>query len=136
MKNTELRIGNLVHHNQDKAKEQFLNIYLTVCSVSEDGVTTYYTDIRGGERQIVLGKTNYQPIPLTEEWLKRFGFVNDKAYKVRWYLYINSNLLFTYDIDDNCICIFDNWLDHKIQFVHQLQNLYFSLKNKELEIKQ
>tara|TARA_R110000772_G_C13310212_1_gene439988 strand:- start:29118 stop:29438 length:321 start_codon:yes stop_codon:yes gene_type:complete len=71
-------------------------------------------------------RRKYQPIPLTEEWLVKFGF------KFRdetdcWhlnYLTINKNFVMM-DIDMHVY--FD--------YVHQLQNLYYALTNKELIIK-
>lgn len=96
-------------------------------------------------------KTSYHPIPLTEEWLIKFGFeVIDT--------YLNEDLtVLVYGINiTNCnneeklIC--DLWnmvfsigdysdddyyvLNLPIKNVHQLQNLYFALTNTELKIKQ
>jgi hypothetical protein len=86
-----------------------------------------------------------EPIPLTEEWLLKFGFVksiNDKTlYKYlnfiyfklekefnnsKDYDYISANLRGTKAGDFMCI----------LYSVHQLQNLYFALTNEELTIKQ
>ena len=70
----------------------------------------------------------YTPIPLTEEWLVKFGFEENST-------------SFTNSIAYPCIvklknqsnCIFYNSL--QIKHVHQLQNLYFALTNEELTIK-
>lgn len=107
-----------------------------------------------GESCLELDKI--KPIPLTEEWLLKFGF-----YKL-WHL---SAYEYTLRIDEANLdievrqgfqgninrfrvnlsvdgeqyaeapqSINDAWLTH-IQYVHQLQNLYFSLTGTELEIK-
>ena len=70
----------------------------------------------------------HHPIPLTEEWLVKFGFEENST-------------SFTNSIAYPCIvklknqsnCIFYNSL--QIKHVHQLQNLYFALTNEELTIK-
>ena len=90
--------------------------------------------------------SDYKPIPLTEEWLLKFGFIlekdlvwlreDEKEYQVyrknisiidikgSYYLWIG--------IEE------DDWYSFewtKIEYVHQLQNLFFALTNTELEIK-
>ena len=85
----------------------------------------------------------YEPIPLSEEWLLKFGFVqciHDKTlYKYlnfiyfklekefnnsKDYDYISANLRGTNAVDFMC----------RLYFVHQLQNLYFALTGEELTI--
>ena len=78
-----------------------------------------------------------QPIPLTEEWLLKFGFENDGSYwrpKDCWHRYVFHQRAF-----------FTNVLNlepeggivphAQVYYVHQLQNLYFALTGKELTIK-
>jgi len=69
-------------------------------------------------------------IPLTEEWLLKFGFENwDKN---KW---VDSNSVLTISKnDDNFLCLI-NQRDVDILYVHQLQNLYFALTGKELTLK-
>ena len=73
-----------------------------------------------------------KPIPLTEEWLKKFGFkwkntgLRLDKYVLRnqidgWFMYISNESL--------------NFTVH-IKYIHQLQNLYFALTGKELTIKE
>jgi len=112
MKANELRIGNLItaRYQDDYAVNQ-----VVVNSVSEIGVNRCY-----GETEFYI--ENCEPIPLTEEWLVRFGFklgvkghfkTHGNNYKFNLYMY-NVNLY---------------------KHVHQLQNLYFALTGEELEIK-
>jgi hypothetical protein len=73
----------------------------------------------------------YNPLPLTEEWLLKFGF--EKL--VGWddMEYFNSDGIHIY------LCGNDeeNWFEYEndvlIKSVHQLQNLYFALTVIELE---
>jgi hypothetical protein len=100
---------------------------------------------------------NYQPIPLTEEWLLKFGFKKHGAYEfyfdilnyetsnffdehiektnLQFYIYNEHKIEVKIDIDaTNVEGEFEGktlFLKH-IQYVHQLQNLYFALTNEEL----
>lgn len=110
----ELRIGNWVLENNTKIKK--------VVSVSVDTILT-----------TSAGKQLISPIPLTEQWLLDFGFRNDS-------LEMNNSkveyLTLDYETDDviNCLIFQSNKLSgySHIKYVHQLQNLYHSLTNKEL----
>ena len=84
----------------------------------------------------------YEPIPLTEEWLLKFGFVKGDNISCNDYFYrkvIDRNELTINP--DNGICIWGETIrDNEvstvlIKYVHQLQNLYFALTGNELEIK-
>lgn len=95
---------------------------------------------------------DYKPIPLTEEWLFKFGFTdyewcNDCAFikmgnKCLMVRLINNEWTFYKKI------VSKDSKGHKmsglsekvvndglIKYVHQIQNLYFALTGKELEIK-
>ena len=78
----------------------------------------------------------YRPIPLTEEWLIRFGFKSmpSKAMTVSFdknklQIVLAGNFMYkegrTY---------FNSWCinDWQPEYVHQLQNLYFALTGEEL----
>lgn len=79
-----------------------------------------------------------QPIPLTEEWLLKFGFnkravLSSVLYDMknpRFSIYLNppidkSNKWNILGIEKNI----------NIQYVHQLQNIYFALTSEELILK-
>lgn len=70
-----------------------------------------------------------QPIPLTEEWLLKFGFNKNK-------LGFYSKGRFSYHHEYGWK-ILENWVKGwvgvaELKYVHQLQNLYFALTGKEL----
>ena len=71
-------------------------------------------------------------VELTEEWLIRCGFIKDSEL---WYRFHHEELMLTYDIDDNCICVYGCWTYKKIKYLHKMQNLCFELSGKELDIK-
>ena len=71
------------------------------------------------------------PIPLTEEWLLKFGFYWDKK---KVYLCLNT-VAFRIRYRGHELTLFQNGNSITIPYVfkaHQLQNLYFSLTNTEL----
>ena len=79
---------------------------------------------------------DYEPIPLTEEWLTRFGFEqhhDDCSNGVMYIKDIFSEQPKTWGVYPNevgsGIVIKDSI---KLEHVHQLQNLYFALTGEEL----
>lgn len=72
------------------------------------------------------------PIPLTTEWLERFGFdVGNNFYFTRGDFdisYIDDDIIY-----ERYTVRWQKSVSIKIQYVHQLQNLYFALTGEELE---
>jgi len=124
----ELRIGNLVYYYvQDKIEgdHDVLN-------------TIDYEDLR-----IIFGNgdTDYKPIPLTEEWLLKFGFTFAKKRKT-YRIYFHSlqfrgidNKIRMNMADDGFFYFYVYNATIHIEYVHQLQNLYFALTGNELTIR-
>jgi hypothetical protein len=97
-----------------------------------------------------------EPIPLTEEWLLRFGLKNAGRYKNKIALsgspsgdmdgatlyemrydiaiYLKDDN-FEYEIAQNSDDFGTNIFTKQVQYVHQLQNLHHALIGQELEIK-
>lgn len=82
----------------------------------------------------------YKPIPLTEEWLEKFGFenqsldifINHKEEQGHWLEFTGEyvELQSSGDYSGH-----ELGLKH-VKHVHQLQNLYFALTGEELEVKE
>lgn len=73
-----------------------------------------------------------EPIPLTEDWLVKFGGI-DNVYTIEI-----GQLKFTWAsriiaTGERCSWSCEQYLH--IQYVHQLQNLYYALTNQELTCK-
>jgi hypothetical protein len=110
MKATELRIGNWVMIDPSNIPQQVVDV---MC----DSVNT--VNVQSAHYGLVDG------IPLTEERLLEFGFEKDVSkYNICWFL----NHVYIWFVDGKYI----NELDLPIDYVHQLQNLYFALKGEEL----
>jgi hypothetical protein len=124
MKATELRIGNYVYDKYGRVQE-VLSIE-TECTIEDKAIryVKYYN--------IVESIENTNPIPLTEEWLLKFGFkVEDNS----WFKNKDLITLERYDNRDWDVFYSNTYEVHLrvINHVHQLQNLYFALTNKELK---
>lgn len=99
--------------------------------------------------QIYEGRINnafgddIEPIPITPEILLKAGFANDDNLNIRYSFEIFENHELTLGGFEHetergfrlsCdYCYYDKTLKH-IQYVHQLQNLYFALTGEELPI--
>ena len=115
MKPTELRIGNLI-----LSKGKIHKVDLGVFQKTERTPFEKY----------------YQPIPLTEEWLLKFGFKYESIHFVNKNGYCKSgdNYSIQLSINKDCFRFHNPHFNLEIKHVHQLQNLYFALTNKELTI--
>ena len=125
MKATELRIGNyikLMFNYED---------YETIQVTSDELV------------DVDKKQADYEPFPLTEEWLYKFGFENIDKSDNDYITYTDPNHDYYLQIDvrkkDGKYAILDNSFDDlrdfsmvDISYVHQLQNLYFALTGEEL----
>ena len=72
-----------------------------------------------------------KPIPLTEQWLKDFGFKQEH----NWFVKYEGKFQFQISISDKGIQVeihHFGFITVDIEYVHELQNLYFVLTNKEL----
>jgi len=76
-----------------------------------------------------------EPIPLTEEWLLKFGFICTRDKKKDGRFNISVYEKDTYLIQDNGLFEYSETpIASDILYVHQLQNLMFALTGEELEI--
>ena len=119
MKAEELRIGNLV---------LFKEVDLNTGQWMDSLITIGYRDIQNLEVGSPEIKANYNPIPLTEEQLVKWGFIKDndgilvKDKCIYWLKPDIMQIALDYAPLFNCPC----------SYIHQFQNLYFSLTGKEL----
>jgi hypothetical protein len=127
MKSNELRIGNLVMYSNG-------NILFKVIGISEFGI-----DIENKVEKTYIEYDEFEPILLTKEWLLNLGFKKDvdgSFMKNDISIFLDKRFktnLFLQENQDNF-----KWFsyEYKIQYVHQLQNLYFALTGDELIFKQ
>jgi hypothetical protein len=108
MKADELRIGNFVEI------DQYPNDRVII-------------QIENGTNIDQCGKLNASPIPLTEEWLLKFGFISN-PYQDR---YEKGTIHIECDKTKGETYLWIENMPH-IKYNHQLQNLYFALTGEEL----
>jgi len=125
IKASELRIGNKI---EAVGFFGFFGSYpsglIEVREITEFGVNLSQGD------STIYELYNLHPIPLTEEWLVKFG-AEYKDYFGGHVFWIGASAL---AIKGNIAYWMANSLC-KIDFVHQLQNLYHALTGEELQIK-
>jgi hypothetical protein len=124
METKELRIGNYIHPLLDE------NEVAEICYISENDLGFE----RLSDKEYFQGNA-IKPIPLTEEWLLKFGFEleDDKIY---YHLDSYEDIYITktsYSFSIYNATHFTN-IKQGIKHVHQLQNLYFALTNEELKL--
>lgn len=111
MKIQELRVGNW--YNKDGQNWQF---------TEQDFSTVYYSI------------EDISPIPLTKEWLLKFGFTFSESFKDHFYKIIyEQSLIKVFPFrQGETICMVDSGHAIECKYVHQLQNLYYALTGEEL----
>ena len=136
MEANELRIGNYVNYkywNPEPNNEQYLFESVKIIGFLKNN---FYFNFKG--RNEIEKVLELHPIPLTEEWLLKFGLKNEKGFgfknEIAYYLIKEQNNSFfigiRYEHDES-----EYYFVWDITFIHQLQNLYFALTGEELTIK-
>jgi hypothetical protein len=144
MKAEDLRVGNYLDYHGTTI--HVMSITKRYCDFG------YFQDSIGFMRE--FDRDDFpNPVPLTEEWLLKFGFAlcpackDFERLKMPYYakegvlLFFNEHRT-TYELSDYYIgfgemrggeysAVAFRW----IEYVHQLQNLYFALTGEELTIK-
>ena len=120
MNSKELRIGNFVHHKAEDLEERWTVVDFALFLKDMEYIK------------------NVKPIKITEEWLEIFGFETTGYEGLFW---VKGGLMFTginytdQGEEDRCLGYGHNFnmsSTVRINYVHELQNLYFSLTGQEL----
>ena len=112
MKANEFRVGNYLQDKEDKI------------AIIEKLTKDNYQASSGSITTLPL-----KPIPLTEEWLLKFGFESKTASVTHVNSYILGKIYLTNGLRSGI-----HYGDIEIKYVHQLQNLYFALTGKEITL--
>ncbi len=125
MKKSDLREGNIINREDLVSRELRIE---KIIHLAEKATAT-------GPIKVICSYEDLIPIKLTEDWLKDFDFEillipgKDLCYFVKDELMIQESTFEVFFKDDS------NRIDIELKYVHQLQNLYFALKEKELKLK-
>jgi len=122
MKANELRIGNL-----SKSKRGTILSFIGITPINQN---LYWTN----DSNSIINNNDIEPIPLTEEWVVRFG-LKEKP---------NHTAFHIGDMQFDCKTMIGGFHDNEfglhyqtkihIKHVHQLQNLYFAITGNELKL--
>ena len=144
MESKELRIGNYLYNGEG---------YVAVDEIYKDDIKISILK----DSPAMFEVCDIQPIPLTEEWLEKFGFEKviyaseSTGYGCEYILKVGNRdkdgftlngftLIYQDDFSLGIYCKEDDG-DFitpdlsRFKYVHQLQNLYFALTGEELTIK-
>ena len=127
----ELRVGNLlVMQYSEKHHEPTVNtVPEKIISVEPHHIELAHSDT-----------SNLRTISLSDKWLSRMGFEPSANYNI-FYRRLNHHNLLVADLNHNIVLATE--ADNKgsigltqVDYVHQLQNLYYDLTKQEIEIQQ
>jgi hypothetical protein len=136
MKSSELRIGNYVDV-VNRSNEVHLP-FNTIRKVG--GIELFKVSLHEHDKPFIIQSGHWEvdlkdlcPIPITEDWLLRFEFKREKLggfKKSPISIKLNEDSSFKGNI-----WIHVEWMSSlQVRYIHELQNLYFSLTSKELQI--
>lgn len=129
----ELRIGNYINGSIGDDSE------LVLCYVTGYDPRDEFIFVSNDNNIHYAEFVDFQPIPLTKEWLLKFGFEKkvEGAYIYKgseecyYGVLFGEKIYFTIFEDYTFI---DRYEVRSIRYIHQLQNLYFALTDEELRI--
>lgn len=128
MEAKELRIGNLLSF---EGKE------MRVSSIHSDNTIRFKVPNGGSIGCFSLNHSDIEPIPLTEDWLIKFGwgkdeydctYIDNTSLKQSVLYYDVKNKMFLMESNSDTIEF------NHIHYLHQFQNLIFALTGEELLI--
>lgn len=136
IKPEELRIGNWIETPEMGPSM----LRLLVMHQGEYFVYHNNTDVASWHNSVGLEKC--EPVPLSKDWLKNFGFQDDsygtyyKKFNAHEYVTVSFKDYACTQIRENPIAFADFSVDIECKFVHQLQNLWHALTSTELQLKE
>lgn len=124
IKSNELRIGNICLRKNKHTEIETIHEFTASCilDISSNGINSSFI---------------YEPIPLTEEILLKCGFKKSNDLDNFYHLEVLNQWTRIYFNPKHKVCalsVHHHEIMIKIQYLHQLQNLIFSLTQKELTI--
>ena len=155
MTQNELRIGNYVYYEHTTHVVSGVHGNIVYSWWVKDGkpVIEYEAKDSSGtqvEAPYVDVVSQYEPIPLTEEWLEKLGLIKRNQTEELpeelqqpdidedgdiWYTWVKG--VFNLEIQSNGEIWFEVYSHYKhIKWVHELQNLYFALTEEELTLQE
>lgn len=143
MKANELRIGNVVTINNEKHHPEMKGIPLIVCGIEklrDDEGAKILLKYPDDKDNVVLPAFSQferfiEPIILDQDIMRKYGFIETFQGIYSTWNFLDFGNYFEVQQDSSGFNFHTTpkWI--VIEYVHQLQNLYFSITGNELEIK-
>lgn len=114
----ELMIGNWVSYKENP---------IEVGGITENSICFFENNI-GVRKGVLLKPNEIEPIPITEELLQKCGFEHNEDC-----IWVNEHMVFHFFPGDMYLFLLCQRLEN-IEFIHELQNAYYFLTRKHLEI--
>lgn len=134
IKSNELRIGNYVSHFGFEHQIEAIHSKSLLGDKHRHIVT---------KNDLETFLLNLKPITLNESWFLKFGFEKIESHKYSEEMWEHESALFEIHKFENCYRVAvrgieecSGWTHYisDFKYVHQLQNIVYSLTNKELNI--
>ena len=120
MEGKELRVGNYVMCRNFPVFGHNIPVDWSVAQVSAEGIAI---------------ADKFEPIPITDEWLLKFGFINtETGWKIIYRKQFEFSVILINKFASVGIAGPFGLFQVKLKYVHQLQNLYFALFGEELTL--
>ena len=141
----ELRIGSKIGYYQPDKKDMTIDELKSI--YFDDDINDYRIELKSGNYDLChLPLSGIVPIPLTEDILLKCGFEKEEISLRTWSTVFYQGEECSLIVDKGDFYLGDYYegyeggyehyfFDNKIEYIHQLQNLYFCVCGKELEIK-
>jgi len=132
----ELRIGNWFQ--QDASNNNTISRFFTVDEIKRYGVrSTYIRQDTNQPHTSLFSLDSIHPIPLTPEILEKCGLKNGNSELDRNVFYSTNKHLAQFSVNISgsfgiYVGVFIALRSVHLEYLHQLQNLYFALTNTEL----
>lgn len=142
MKNTELRIGNIVYFDS----KMTIGKCVEIATIENTGVRVFNGVVNDkGEKHLteIIPFDKVEPIKLTRDLIPKLGFSQGTTYPRLIEYYIQPEdieLSFYIWIKDDVFSVELEWdgygskIEKQIEYVHELQNLCFALTGVELQL--
>lgn len=122
IKTNELRIGNRVRFSENHTVWEVLEINATGLLVANE------------EEETWIEIDQFEPIPLTEDWLLKLGFndgfIETELYTISVVYYDNWNIFF----NEKAVKYAMEFYFSGFPSIHEIQNLFFIFTNQELTL--
>ena len=118
----DLRIGDLVNYHDD-------DIVFQVTEISKLGI-----GVKNDTEETWIEYDRFSPIKLTPELLEKCGFEMDGSYQCPLWKNIKGFEFWDEYGTGAYSYRFMNSFDVELKYLHQIQNLYFTITGSELEV--